>query len=163
MKTKKLNFYSISTNEKKYSEFINYIRNPEHKRIAFKFKIGNHKSGRLTICKTPEDLRICDHYSLNCWKLNTLIISLVLKKSLFTKMNDEIRYLQIKILMIKSVFFLILILIRTCGSLLLPSSSKHLRDERRIMIIIIDKLSHSIISVIPLQSLSWYYCISVYR
>ena len=79
-------------------------------------------------------------------------------KSLFTKMNDKIRYLEIKTLMIKFVFFLILILIRTSASLLLPSCSKHLRDEGIIIIlIIINKLSHSIIS--PLQYSSYYYCI----
>ena len=31
---KKLKFYSIFKNETKYSEFINHVKNPEHKRIA---------------------------------------------------------------------------------------------------------------------------------
>ena len=56
-------------NETKYSESINHIRNPEHKCIAFKVRIGNHnlkiKTGRFTILKTLEDLRICDHCRLN--------------------------------------------------------------------------------------------------
>ena len=60
---KKLKFYSIFKNETNYSEFINHIRNPE--RVASKSKIGNHnlkiETGRFTIPKTPEDLRICDH------------------------------------------------------------------------------------------------------
>ena len=38
-------------------------------RIASKFRIGNHnlkiETGRLTIPKTPEDLRICDHCHQN--------------------------------------------------------------------------------------------------
>ena len=62
---KKLNFYSIFKNETNYSEFINHIRNPENRRVASKFRIGNHnlkiETGRFTIPKTPEDLRICDH------------------------------------------------------------------------------------------------------
>ena len=62
---KKLKFYSIFKNETNYSEFINHIRNPKHRRVASKFRIGNHnlkiKTGRFTIPKTPEDLRICDH------------------------------------------------------------------------------------------------------
>ena len=60
---KKLKFYSISKNETKYSEFINHIRNLEHKRIASKFKIGNHKppyleieTGSFTIPKTPKQV-----------------------------------------------------------------------------------------------------------
>ena len=41
---KKLKFYSSSKNQTKYSEFINHIRNREHKRIASKFRIGNHNA-----------------------------------------------------------------------------------------------------------------------
>ena len=53
----------------KYSEFVNHIRNPEHKCIiASKVTIGNHnlkiETGRFTILKTPEDLRNCDLRSL---------------------------------------------------------------------------------------------------
>ena len=66
---KKLKFYSIFKNETTYSEFIDHVKNPEHKPNASKFRIGNHnlriESGRFTIPKTPEDLRICDHCSLN--------------------------------------------------------------------------------------------------
>ena len=66
---KKLTFFSIFKNETKYSEFINHIWNPEHKRINSKFRIGNHKfkieTGRFIITKIPEDLGICDNYSLN--------------------------------------------------------------------------------------------------
>ena len=62
---KKLKFYSIFKNETNHSEFINHIRNPEHGRVASKFRIGNHnfkiETGRFTIPKTPEDLRICNH------------------------------------------------------------------------------------------------------
>ena len=47
-------------NETKYSEFINHVRNPEHKRIATKFRIGNHnlkiETGRFTIPQTPEKI-----------------------------------------------------------------------------------------------------------
>ena len=47
---------------KNYSEFINHVRNPELRRIASKFRIGNHnlkiETGRFTIPKTAEDIRI---------------------------------------------------------------------------------------------------------
>ena len=36
---KKLKFYSIFKNETNYSEFIIHIRNPEHRRVASKFRI----------------------------------------------------------------------------------------------------------------------------
>ena len=66
---KKLKFYSIFENETNYSEFINQIRNPEHRRVASKFGIGNYnlkiETGRFTIPKTPEDLRIRDHCHVN--------------------------------------------------------------------------------------------------
>ena len=58
----KLKFYSILKNETNYSEFINHIRNPEHRRVASKFRIGNHnlkiETGRFTIPKTPEVYRL---------------------------------------------------------------------------------------------------------
>ena len=51
---KKLKFYSIFKNETNHSEFINHIRNPEHRRVASKFRIGNHnlkiETGRFTKC-----------------------------------------------------------------------------------------------------------------
>lgn len=57
---KKLKFYSIFKNEANQSEFINHIWNPEHRRVASKFRIGNHnlkiETGRFTIPKTPEAL-----------------------------------------------------------------------------------------------------------
>ena len=66
---KKLKFYSIFKNGTNYSEFINHIRNPKHRRAASEFRIVNHnlkiETGRVTIRKTPEDLRICDHCNLN--------------------------------------------------------------------------------------------------
>ena len=71
---KKLKFYSIFKDETNYSEFINHIRNPEHRRVASKFRIGNHnlkiETGRFIIPKTPEDLRICDHCNLNSVETN---------------------------------------------------------------------------------------------
>ena len=56
-------------NETNFSDFINHIKNPEHRRVASKFRIGNHnlriENGRFTILKTPENLRICYHCTLN--------------------------------------------------------------------------------------------------
>ena len=96
---KKLKFYSIQfKNETKYSEFINHVKNPEHKRFASKFRIGNHnlriESGRITIPKTPEDLRICDHCSLNSVENEMHILFHCnlyddLRKILFIKIKDR--------------------------------------------------------------------------
>ena len=58
---KKLKFYSVFKNETNHSEFIHHIRNPEHRRVASKFRIGNHnlkiETGRLT---TPKLLKILE-------------------------------------------------------------------------------------------------------
>ena len=66
---KKLTFFFTFKNETKYSDFINHIKNPEHRRITSKFRIGNHnltiENGRFTIPKTPENHRICYHCTLN--------------------------------------------------------------------------------------------------
>ena len=66
---KKLKFYSTFKNETKYSDFISHTKNPEHRRITSKFRIGNHnlriENGRFTTPKTPENLRICYHCTLN--------------------------------------------------------------------------------------------------
>ena len=58
-----MKFYSIFKNETKYSDFINHLRNPEHKRVASKIE-----TGRFTIPKTPKDRRICDRCSLKKMK-----------------------------------------------------------------------------------------------
>ena len=75
-------FRKSGKNETNYSEFINFIRNIEHRRVASKFRIENHhlkiETGRFTIPKTPEDLRIRDHCNLNLVvnELHAHIISL---------------------------------------------------------------------------------------
>ena len=93
---KKLKFYF--QNETNYFEFINHIRNPEHRHIASKFRIGNHninlETGRFTIPKTPEELRICDHCNLNSVENEMHILFHCdlyndLRKTLFIKMNDR--------------------------------------------------------------------------
>ena len=50
---KELTFSSIFKNETKYSEFINHIGNPEHKRINSKFRIGI-----ITLKSKLEDLQL---------------------------------------------------------------------------------------------------------
>ena len=95
---KKLEFYSIFKNETNYSEFINHILNPEHRRVASNFRIRNHnvkiETGRFTIPKTPEDVRICDHCNLNSVdnELHILFHCHLyddLRKNLFIKINDR--------------------------------------------------------------------------
>ena len=95
----KLKFYSILKNETNYSEFVNHIRNAEHRRVGSnKFRIGNHnlkiETGRFTIPKTPEDLRICDHCNLNSVENELHILFHCdlyndLRKTLFIKINDR--------------------------------------------------------------------------
>ena len=98
---KKLKFYSILKNETKYSEFIDHVKNPEHKRNAFKFRIGNHnlriESERFTIPKTPKDLRICDHCSLNSVENEMHVLFQCdlhddLKKVPFSKINERNKF-----------------------------------------------------------------------
>ena len=95
---KKLKLYSLFKNETNYSDLINHIRNPEHRRVASKFRIGNHnlkiETGRFTIPKTPEDLRICDHCNLNSVENELHILFHCdlcndLRKTVFIKSNDR--------------------------------------------------------------------------
>ena len=79
---KKLKFYSIFKNETNHPEFINHIRNPEHKRVASKFRIGNH------------NLQICDHCNQNSVENELHILFHCdqyndLRKTLFIKINDR--------------------------------------------------------------------------
>ena len=72
------------------------------------------ESGRFTIPKTHEDLRICDHCSLNSVENEMHVLCQcdlydVLRKILFSKMN-EISYLQITITVINYVFFLTILI-----------------------------------------------------
>ena len=94
----KLKFYSILKNETNYSEFINHIRNAEHRHVASKFRIGNHnlkiETGSFTIPKRPEDLRICNNCNLNLVENEMHILSRCdlyndLRKTLFIKINDR--------------------------------------------------------------------------
>ena len=95
---KKLKFYSIFKNETNHSEFINHIRNPKHRRVAYKFMIGNQnlkiETGRFTIPKTPEDLRICDHCNQNSVENELHILFRSdqyndVRKTLCIKINDR--------------------------------------------------------------------------
>ena len=91
-------FRKSGKNETNYSEFIKFFRNTEHRRVASKFRIGNHnlkiETGRFTIPKTPEDLRICDHCNLNSAENELHILFHCdlyndLRKTLFIKINDR--------------------------------------------------------------------------
>ena len=77
---------------------MNHIRNPEQRRVASSFRIRNHnlkiETGRFTIPKTPEDLRICDHCSLNSVENELHILFHCdlyndLRKNRFIKINDR--------------------------------------------------------------------------
>ena len=80
------------------SKFNKHVRNPGHRRVASKFRIGNHnlkiETGRFTIPRTPEDLRICDHCNLNSVENELHILFHCdlyndLRKTLFIKINDR--------------------------------------------------------------------------
>ena len=66
---KKLTFYSQFRTDCHKADFLNTINNPIHKKSLNKFRLGNHQlmieTGRHTIPKTPENLRICPFCQLN--------------------------------------------------------------------------------------------------
>ena len=61
------------------------------------------KTGRFTIPKTPEDLRICDHWNLN--SVENKKRAMIWFRLFLLKSTNEIHYLQITISIIMSVFF----------------------------------------------------------
>ena len=96
LKNHQLNLIRANT-QKKFGNKTR-IRNPEHRRVASKFRIGNHnlkiETGRFTIPKTPEDLRICDHCNQNSVENELHILFHCdqyndLRKTLFIKINDR--------------------------------------------------------------------------
>ena len=66
---KKLTFYSQFRTDCHKADFLNTINNPIHKKTLNKFRLGNHQllieTGRHTIPKTPENLRICPFCQIN--------------------------------------------------------------------------------------------------
>ena len=86
LKNHQLNFIRANTKLKFGNK--TKIRNPEHRRVASKFRIGNHnlkiETGRFTIPKTPEDLTVENemHILFHCDQYNDL------RKTLFIKIND---------------------------------------------------------------------------
>ena len=62
---KKLKFYSSFKFDNKKSEFLDHVKNPLHRKIASKFRLGNHKlqiqTERFTVPKTPANIRYCPH------------------------------------------------------------------------------------------------------
>ena len=85
----------LGKSETNYSQFINPIGNPERRRVASKFGIGNHnvkvETGRF---RTPEDPRIWDHCNLNSVESEMPVLfhwDLCddLRKTLFIKINDR--------------------------------------------------------------------------
>ena len=66
---KKLKFYSIFKNDCHKSDCLNIITNINHKKTLNKDRLGNRplqiETGRHTVPKTPENLRICPFCHLN--------------------------------------------------------------------------------------------------
>ena len=66
---KKLKFYSQFRTDCHKADCLNPINNPLHEKTLNKFRLGNHQllieTGRHTIPKTPENLRICPFCHLN--------------------------------------------------------------------------------------------------
>ena len=69
---RKPNFYCICKEDTLKTEFLDTIKNPLDKKCINKFRLGNHKlrveTGRHTVPKTPENLRICSfcHSEITC-------------------------------------------------------------------------------------------------
>ena len=66
---RKLTFYKFFKTATKKSCFLDAIKNPLRRTAINKFRLGNHQlsieTGRYTIPKTPENLRICSLCQLN--------------------------------------------------------------------------------------------------
>ena len=66
---RKLSFYKFFKTDTKQSVFLDAIINPLHRTAVNKFRLGNHQlhieTGRYTVPKTPENLRICTFCQTN--------------------------------------------------------------------------------------------------
>ena len=86
---KKLKFYSSFKFDDKKSEFLDHVKNPLHRKIASKFRLGNHKlqieAGRFTIPKTPANIRYYPH----CKHLVEDEIHFLLKCTLYNDSRNE--------------------------------------------------------------------------
>ena len=60
---RKLVFYNTFKTDTKKAVFLDFIKNPLHGTAVNKFRLGNHRlrieTGRHTVPKTPENLRVC--------------------------------------------------------------------------------------------------------
>ena len=91
----KLNFYSIFKTDTKKADFFDRIKNPLHRSAISKLCLGNDslyiETGRPTVPKTPEHLRICTLCQLNNIKNEThVLFSCTLHNALPSKSYDEI-------------------------------------------------------------------------
>ena len=86
---KKLKFYSSFRFGNKKYEFLDHVKYPLHRKIASKFRLGNHKlqieTGRFTVPKTPANIRYC----LNCKNLVEDEIHFLLKCTLYNDSRNE--------------------------------------------------------------------------
>ena len=83
---KKLKFYSIFKNDCHKSDCLNIITNINHKKTLNKFRLGNHRlqieTGKYTVPKTPENLRICRFGHLNEVVIFTIVFDLTFTETL---------------------------------------------------------------------------------
>ena len=90
----KLKFCSSFKFDNKKSEFLDHVKNPLHRKIASKFRLGNHKlqieTGRFTVPKTPANIRYYPH----CKNLVEDEIHFLLKCTLY---NDSINEFFVKL------------------------------------------------------------------
>ena len=103
---KKLKFYSSFKFDNKKSEFLDHVKNPLHRKIPLKLRLGNHKlqieTGRFTVPKTPANIRYCPHYKnfvedeihflLKCTlyndSRNEFFVKLANSYKIFTRLSD---------------------------------------------------------------------------
>ena len=100
---RKLCFYMTFKSDTKKADFLDMIKNPRHRIAINKFRLGNHllriETGRHTVPKTPEDLRLCHvcqtneienelHFLFSCTHYDNLRIKL------FNELTEKYSFFQ---------------------------------------------------------------------
>ena len=106
---RKLCFYTFFKTDTKKTEFLDAIVNPLHRTAINKFRLGNHQlrieTGRHTVPKTPENLRICSLCQSNDIENEShVLFSCAFYNNLRSKVFDEIseKYQFFKVLDLNS-------------------------------------------------------------
>jgi len=89
---RKLNFYNTSKTDTNRTKFLDAIKYLLHRSAVNKFRLGNHRlrieTGRYTVPKTPEHLRICSLCQANEVE-NECHVSYVFLQSLYDTLRNK--------------------------------------------------------------------------